>query len=246
MTTREWDRLCTPVTARGASEAIVRRLGDLMGAGILRAGDRLPAETELAALFRVAPMTVRSGLKVLRDHGLLVTRRGRYAGTFVADDVVERIIGNRQGFPTLEEFTDFTVWREAISGEACARAAVRITEPQSRELIESVAAVQNERVGTPEFRFCDSRVHLVIAEVSGSRRILEEEDRIQAYLTRTLLGINRFRKRVAFIERGHDPLLTSILAGDATGARDEFSRHARATLELLTGLGYLTPGEIIE
>ncbi|MGN5237485.1 MULTISPECIES: FCD domain-containing protein [unclassified Rhodococcus (in: high G+C Gram-positive bacteria)] len=243
MTTREWDRLCTPVTASGASEAVVRQLGDLMGSGILRAGDRLPPETELATLFRVAPMTVRSGLKVLRDHGLLTTRRGRYAGTFVAEDVVERIIGNRDGFPTLEEFTDFTVWREAITGEACARAATQITQTQMRELTELVAATQNERVGTPEFRFCDSRVYLFIAEVSGSRRILDEEGRIQADLTRTLLGLNRFRARVEFVERAHDPLLASILAGDADGARAAFSRHARATLDLLTGLGYLMPGE---
>jgi len=246
MTTRDWDTLFTPITASGASEAIVRRLGDLMGSGILHAGDRLPTEIELAALFRVAPMTVRSALKVLRDRGLLVTRRGRYAGTFVADDVADCIVRNRQGFPTLEEFTDFTVWREAVSGEACARAATRMTDGRSRQLTELVEAARNERAGTPEFRFCDSRVHLFIAEVSGSRRIADEEDRIQAHLTRTLLGLPRFRRPVAFVEDGHGPLVARILSGDAQEARTAFSHHARATLDLLRGLGHLAPSDDTE
>lgn len=242
MTSRNWNDLLAPVVDSGASEAIVRRLGNLMGSGILAPGDRLPKETELAALFRVAPMTVRSALAVLRDHGLIVTRRGRYAGTFVADRVAESIIESRQGFPTLDEFTDFTVWREAISGEACARAAERITDERSRRLVALVDAAQRERVGTAEFRFADSRIHLFIADTSGSRRLLDEEGVIQAQLTRTLLGINRFRKRVAFIEQGHDALLTAILARDPVEARRALSRHVRGTLDLLTGLGYLTGG----
>lgn len=212
-----------------------------MSSGILHAGDRLPPEAELAALFEVAPMTVRSALRVLRDHGLVVTRRGRHAGTFVAEDIAECIVRNRKGFPTLEEFTDFTVWREAVSGEACARAAVRITRQETRQLVELVRTTQNEQAGTPAFRFDDARVHLFIAEVSDSRRLLDEERRIQAHLTRTLLGVPRFANGIEFVERGHDHLLSSIVSGNADKARIAFSRHARATLDLLVGLGHISP-----
>lgn len=53
--------------------------------GVLSAGERLPAEPELAAAFGVAPATAREALLVLRERGLIVTRRGRNGGSFVAD-----------------------------------------------------------------------------------------------------------------------------------------------------------------
>lgn len=43
---------------------------------------RLPGERELASEYRVACMTVRHGLEVLVERGLIIRRQGR--GTFVA------------------------------------------------------------------------------------------------------------------------------------------------------------------
>lgn len=43
---------------------------------------RLPSERALAEEFKVAYMTVRRAMEVLRDRGVIITRQGR--GTFVA------------------------------------------------------------------------------------------------------------------------------------------------------------------
>ena len=43
---------------------------------------KLPSERELAQEYGVAYMTARHAMEVLRDRGLIITRRGR--GTFVA------------------------------------------------------------------------------------------------------------------------------------------------------------------
>ncbi len=51
-----------PIGAEGAVERIVRRIGEAIGAGLLAPGERLPAESDLAAQLDVAPMTLRQAL----------------------------------------------------------------------------------------------------------------------------------------------------------------------------------------
>lgn len=62
-------------------ERIATRLRQMIRDGELAPGQRLPAETELAATFEVSLPTFRQAVKVLRSEGLLEARHG--VGTFV-------------------------------------------------------------------------------------------------------------------------------------------------------------------
>ncbi|MEU7811765.1 GntR family transcriptional regulator [Pseudonocardia sp. NPDC049154] len=64
----------------------VRRLRDLLRAGMVRAGTagrRLPAESELMAAYGASRTTVRDALRLLRDEGLVARLQGR--GTVTLD-----------------------------------------------------------------------------------------------------------------------------------------------------------------
>lgn len=63
-------------------------LRDQIKAGVLKPGQKLPAEDELATQFGVSRMTVRQGISDLTDEGVLYRRRG--IGTFVTLFHVER------------------------------------------------------------------------------------------------------------------------------------------------------------
>jgi GntR family transcriptional regulator len=63
-------------------------LRDQIKTGVLKPGQKLPSEDELAAQFGVSRMTVRQGISDLTDEGTLYRRRG--IGTFVAQFHVER------------------------------------------------------------------------------------------------------------------------------------------------------------
>jgi GntR family transcriptional regulator len=56
--------------------------------GILKRGEQLPSENELASKFSVSRMTIREGIEDLVDEGLLYRRHG--VGTFVAYPHLER------------------------------------------------------------------------------------------------------------------------------------------------------------
>src|SRR5574340_1673745 len=63
-------------------------LRDDITSGLLKRGDRLPPEQELATKFSVSRMTIRESLEDLVDEGLLYRRHG--VGTFVAFPHLQR------------------------------------------------------------------------------------------------------------------------------------------------------------
>ena len=72
-----------PLDTGRRADAVVRRLADGIALGILAPEEQLPSETELADTFGVSPVTVREALTMLREQGLVATRRGRGGGSFV-------------------------------------------------------------------------------------------------------------------------------------------------------------------
>jgi DNA-binding GntR family transcriptional regulator len=62
----------TPVLGR--HEQVAAQLRVLITSGRVRPGTRLPSELELAQRFGVVRKTVRAGLNVLREEGLLASK----------------------------------------------------------------------------------------------------------------------------------------------------------------------------
>jgi GntR family transcriptional repressor for pyruvate dehydrogenase complex len=83
--TRLHSAVFQPIGDEGRTALVERRIAEAIMGGVLAAGERLPPETELAAAFGVAPATAREALMALRGRGLIVTRRGRSGGSFIAD-----------------------------------------------------------------------------------------------------------------------------------------------------------------
>ncbi|MDQ0029942.1 FadR/GntR family transcriptional regulator [Arthrobacter bambusae] len=239
MTHNTWTQFLDQIGPAGISEAIVRRLTELIASGEIPSGARLPSEQELAARFDVAPMTVRAALQSLRSNGLVETRRGRHAGTYVQSDVVAAISAGAEPKPTAYEFADFITWRIAVSGEAVARAAKRITSEQIPRLHHLQEIADGGNLTDHEYRLADARLHLALAELSDSRRLLDAERQIQASMTEWLgnLGAPDLE---SFPGAGHSQLIQAVCAGDSVLARERLREHAVVTLEGTSKLGWFS------
>jgi DNA-binding FadR family transcriptional regulator len=66
-----------------AFEETVERLLQAIRLGVAVPGERLPAERDLAARFRVSRVTLREAIRALADARYVESRRGRSGGTFV-------------------------------------------------------------------------------------------------------------------------------------------------------------------
>lgn len=126
-----------PVGQERVSSEIVHQIERLILEGVLRPGDRLPAERDLAGEFGVSRPTLREALAALETSGLLTARRG--GGTYIGD-VMNSIFGEPiiRLFGKHEKATgDYLEFREGIEAQAARWAAQRATSAD-HEILTSI------------------------------------------------------------------------------------------------------------
>ncbi len=119
------------------SDAVARQIEALILEGVLRSGDQLPPERELAKTLEVSRPSLRDALLELESRSLLVARQG--GGTFVAD-----VMGSVFAEPIIPLFgkhekatTDYLEFRQEVEGIAASFAAQRATAAD-REILGKI------------------------------------------------------------------------------------------------------------
>src|SRR2546429_2371039 len=79
---------------RPAYQRIADELRAAIAGGSLRPGDKVPSERELAQRYGTAHMTIRQAVELLKEEGLVTTRRG--VGSFVQGRPPLRRIGSNR------------------------------------------------------------------------------------------------------------------------------------------------------
>jgi DNA-binding FadR family transcriptional regulator len=170
----------SPLDATGRAELVEQRLTDGIVAGVLRDGERLPSESELAKSLGVAVVTAREALESLREKGLVQTRRGREGGSFVTydRDAARSLIGTRLRELSRIDLRDIALLTAAIAGTAAEVAADRASDDD----LETLQAIdQRADLSTAGgARRAVGRFQLEVAAISQSPRLVHEELRLQA------------------------------------------------------------------
>ena len=224
------DALLRPLSNQ-FEDTVGRRLATIR-LGVLAPGDSLPPERELAAKLGVSRDTVRDAIKSLSDAGYLVSRRGRYGGTFLADELPAPDAGevgiNR------DEIDDALRLREILEVGAARMAAARTLSAAERDGL--AARLADLRVASPEdYRRLDSRLHLAIAEAAGSPSLVplvaENRMRVNALLDRIPL----LARNISHSDAQHEAIVSAILAGDPEAAAAAMLTHVGGSSALLHG-----------
>jgi DNA-binding FadR family transcriptional regulator len=229
------DALLRPVRPQNAFEDTVGRLLQTIRLGVIGPGESLPPERELAARLQVSRDTVREAIKSLADAGYLVSRRGRYGGTFLADELPKpgAETDGTQGI-TRAELNDALVLREILEVGAARMAAARTLTAAERELLW--ARMTDVRGADPaDYRRLDSRLHLAIAELVRSPSLvpLLAENRMR--VNRLLDRIPLLPRNIAHSDEQHEAIVIAILAGDPDGAEASMRAHIAGSAALLHG-----------
>ena len=69
-----------PRQTKRAFEHIVEQIRNRIYKGLLKPGDRLPSERELAEQFHTARLPVREAFRVLEESGLIHIKKGKMGG----------------------------------------------------------------------------------------------------------------------------------------------------------------------
>lgn len=167
--------LFAPLGSTDVPSAVVHRLRAAIGLGLLADGKRLPKEAELAAQLGVTTFALREALAELRKRGLLVTRAGKYGGSFVTypaeseqlqqDELVEL---------SSAELRDVGDWRKMLAAHAAALAAQRASESNIKMLTTYAGRVGDAGSGV-EARRAHGRFLLELASAAQSMRMTRAE-----------------------------------------------------------------------
>lgn len=225
-----------PLDAGGRAETVARRLAQAITLGLLLHGECLPAEIELARQFGVSPVTLREALAMLRDMGLVETRRGRQGGSFirVPDQARTGHLEPQLRLLSLHELRDIGDHRAAVAGAAAQLASQRALDSDVRTLREHVARLR--AAGTlAERRRADTRIHIEIAAAAQSPRLTRQEMDLWSEVG-DLVWLPVTGSLVADVTAEHDALVDAISRGDQDCARRLAEQHVLAETERLIQL----------
>ncbi|WP_371225540.1 FCD domain-containing protein [Roseovarius sp. 2305UL8-3] len=220
------------VTPEKLSTAVTRQIEKLILRGILRPGERLPSERDLAEKLAVSRPSLREAVADLQKKGLLASRAG--SGIYVAD-----VLGNAFS-PALtrlfaehnEAVFDYVAFRRDMEGLAAERAA-RLASDTDLKVIDAIFSKMEKAhlKGDPDKEAgLDAEFHMAIIEASHNVVMLHML-RSMFQLLRDGVFYNRqamFRQRTT-----RSALLDQHRAiNDAIQARDPEAARAAVTLHL--------------
>jgi GntR family transcriptional repressor for pyruvate dehydrogenase complex len=217
------------IVAEKISTTVTQQIEELILQGVLRPGDRLPAERELSETMDVSRPTLRDALADLEQRGLIATRPG--GGTVVAE-----VLGSAFAAPLIELFAthdealfDYIAFRRDMEGLAAERAALHATDADLA-VINSVFARMEEaaRKRNPnEEAAIDAEFHMTIVEAAHNVVMLHMMRSLYDLLVR---GVFYNRNAIYSLRESRTKLFDQHRAiRDAVVGRDP--RAARAAIE---------------
>lgn len=230
--------LLRPVRGHHAFEGCVEQLATAIRLGVYPLGSTLPPERDLAERLGVSRATLREAIVALRQAGLVETTRGRGGGTVVTlkPTLPSARAAARYTAAQRSDWLDALDFRRVVEPGAAALAAdARLTDRQLEQLDACLAAVEGARTRAMH-RQADSRLHLTIAALGGSPRVIDAVTDVQATLHAMLSAIPVLETNIAHSHGQHTRLVAAIHAGHADRAHQVMRQHCDDTAALLRGL----------
>jgi GntR family transcriptional regulator, transcriptional repressor for pyruvate dehydrogenase complex len=211
---------------RDSTSRVVDYVRDMVMRGVLRPGDRLPAERELAVQLGVSRPTVRAGLKGLSAMGAVVTRHG--AGTFISESPVMRseplnLLAALHGFTRDDMYETRRMLEVAAAGLAAERATPAHISTIADEVTNLFASMEDRRT----FLFYDIRFHRAVANASGNPLVASLVEMISAlyYDQRQKTAERATGTNLRDAAEAHRRVYLAIRARDPERARAAMNDH---------------------
>lgn len=226
----------TSIEIKKPSDEIIGQIRSLISSGILRPGDKLPSERELAERLSVSRGHLREAIKKLEFYGILKTMP--QSGTVVASLGVKALEGLIANVLDLDkkDFKALMETRVILEINAARLAAERATESDIHELADTHEEMRKAiNQGSPNMEE-DHLFHLKIAECSHNS-ILRS---LIGLITPDIISLSSKqdtcrdgRSRDALEE--HAAILGAIRERDQDKALEAMRHHMEMSVKQLTG-----------
>ncbi len=206
-------------------QKVVKQVQDIIRDGLLRPGDMLPPERELAEQLHVSRGSLREAILALESMGLVEPRHGE--GTIVRD---------LSAAPLVNQLSVMLVQKRALVGELlefrlmveptlAARAAANATEEEIVHL-EEILSRQKAKVDHGELAIEeDSKFHYAIAQAARNSVVLKVLDVFMDYLRESRELSLQVEGRPQRSLNSHRRILNAIARKNPAAAEKAMRRH---------------------
>ncbi len=210
-------------------QQVADSVADAIHRGDFAPGQRIPSERELADEFKVSRPTIREAMIALEVTGMVRSRHG--SGIFVADNppLDAPMIGLDIGAFELTEA------RRLFEAEACALAAVSITDEEIATLDRLIGDMDRENQQHVSGEHADREFHLTIARATRNSAVVDVVEslwdaRYRSPLCRHMLERARAVGVVPRIDE-HQTILAALRERNPKAARKAMRDHLARVID---------------
>jgi len=204
---------------------VADQIEEAVVSGLLKPGEKLPAERELVGRFDISRRTLREALRIVEQKGLIEIKIGSRGGAFVKDLTTAPISESlalliRSKKISLRELAEFRVDIESLVAAKAARQATREDIDSLKDLlVEGETILASNPFNWKAFMEVDQRLHRALARIARNS--------IHEFILKTIHeNINRYYEsylpkdkeiwKQSFLEMR--PLVKAVEDGDAKKA----------------------------
>lgn len=223
--------LFEPIGHETVAGSVVAQIEDMISAGVLKEGRKLPPERELAEALNVSRPKLREALNILENNGLVVTRHGE--GSFIAPLTGKAMLPALLALYGRHEpaFFDYLEYRREQEGFAARLAAHRATSADKKRIKSILDEMKTawETNDSEASREADFRLHAAIVDASQNATLIHMMTSIYDLTQQSVFYNRDYLKTIdgtgEILLQQHLKLGQAILDGDHEGAEAAALEH---------------------
>jgi DNA-binding FadR family transcriptional regulator len=214
-----------PIQQLRAHEYVAEQVRRHIALRLIRPGESLPSERELASMFGVGRPTIQHAMRVLEADHLVEARRGRGGGTFVREpaedsgameELVARVL--RQG----DELEELLGWRRALEPVVAREAARRRADLTAiRGTIREMERASTEA----DYMRYDTEFHIAVAGATRNRFMKGATEEVRLGLNDALSLLPESDAWHRRLSREHRAIAAAIEVREADAAGAAMDLH---------------------
>lgn len=224
-----------PKTEPRAWEVVLARIESDLLSGVLKPGDRLPGERQLAIDLGVGRSSVREAIRVLEVLGLIRTHTGSgpTAGAIIVATpsggmaTLMRLQVAAQGFAVQDVVDTRLVIETAVVHSLASRA--QASEPDLAHPVSLLDAMDQPTLTEAEFLALDAQFHLSLAEAEGNQVLMATmsglRDSIERYVLAGVPQLSSWSATADRLRAEHRGIVDAIRQADPELARQSVRSH---------------------
>ncbi|EEG77389.1 FadR/GntR family transcriptional regulator [Dethiobacter alkaliphilus] len=227
-----------PIKQKRVYEEVLEQIKNLVKQGVLKPGDRLISERELAEQLQVSRASIREAFSALDMMGILESKPGE--GTFIRQEPLDSMIKPLALMMTLYQNNSLEVLeiRAILEAGSAALAARRVTPEGLDKIKAALDEMEQDVLSGAIGELPDAAFHLAVVEAADNQVLLRLMNTVSDLIVETM----RHSREKLFETPGnklkllqqHKEIYRAIAERDSEEAREAMRAHLRFVRKEIT------------